>query len=135
MVGRSNYSALCSIRQRLSLLLIKAASHDPPEGGASGEPRRQSEQRTEGAQRMRTTFTNIRTGDDSCQFIVSTTGDAIDARDVVSGSRTSHGMGQMSDETIQQLSRCNRQSTVDQPMQQEEIASPSFGGIGRSLAQ
>jgi hypothetical protein len=53
--------------------------------------------------RPQNTFTNVHASNDSLQLIVSTTGMIIHAKDVSTGARTSHAMGQMSDETVQKF--------------------------------
>jgi hypothetical protein len=117
--------------------LTEQAPSNPPKGEHSeGEPRRESERDAE-LPRIQNTFTNVRAGDDSCQLIVSTTGVVIGAKNVSTGNRTSHGMGQMSDQSIQLLLRRNEMSTTEQPTEREGTADSSFDqyGTGHSLAQ
>jgi hypothetical protein len=90
-----------------------------PFGGGS---RKESEQHTEPL-RTRNTFTNMSVGDGSSQIVASATGLAIDARDVTTGNRASHGLGQMSDETMQLLLRCNEMSTTEQPLQRNGMSA------------
>lgn len=50
-------------------------------------------------------FENIKSADDSHQLVVSTIGDLISAKHITTGARSAQWFGQMSDETLQQLSR------------------------------
>jgi hypothetical protein len=65
----------------------------------------------------------MRVGDGSSQLVASATGLAINARDVSTGNRASHGLGQMSDETMQLLLRRNEMSTTEQPLQRNEMST------------
>jgi hypothetical protein len=67
----------------------------------------------------------VHAGDDSRQLIVSTTGVVIHATDVSTGARTTHGMGQMSDDSIQHLFQRVIRVTTGQDSQgtQQENAS------------
>jgi hypothetical protein len=80
------------------------------------------------------TFTNISAGDDSRLLIVSTTGVIIQATDITTGQRTTHGMGQMSDESIQTLIRHDVSSTSEEP-QEKEMPHSSWKqyGNGRNI--
>ena len=62
-------------------------------------------------------FEDVSIDDDSHQVIVATLGDLISAKNVKTGSRSAQWLGQMSDATLQQLSRirvCNETKT-EQP--------------------
>ncbi|EDN07436.1 predicted protein [Histoplasma mississippiense (nom. inval.)] len=50
-------------------------------------------------------FEDVLSADDSHQVIVSTVGELISAKLITTGSRSAQSLGQMSDETLQQLSR------------------------------
>lgn len=50
-------------------------------------------------------FENIKSADDSHQLVVSTIGDLISAKHITTGARSAQWFGQMSDETLQQLSQ------------------------------
>jgi hypothetical protein len=50
-------------------------------------------------------FENIKSADDSHQLVVSTIVDLISAKHITTGARSAQWFGQMSDETLQQLSR------------------------------
>lgn len=50
-------------------------------------------------------FEDIKSADDSHQLVVSTIGDLISAKHISTGARSAQWFGQMSDETLQQLSR------------------------------
>lgn len=65
-------------------------------------------------------FEDITSADDTQQLIVSTIGDLISAKHITTGSRSSQWMGQMSDETIQQVSR-------DRSLVEETLAEPQSG--------
>lgn len=56
-------------------------------------------------------FEDVNSADDSRQLIVSTIGDLISAKRIVTGNRSEQWLGQMSDDTIRQLSQNPR--TVD----------------------
>jgi hypothetical protein len=56
---------------------------------------------------------DVCTADDSLQVVVATRGDLI-AKRVSSGSRSTQFVGQMSDASLQQLSRDRSQSAIDQ---------------------
>lgn len=53
-------------------------------------------------------FEDIKSADDSHQLVVSTIGDLISAKHITTGARSAQWFGQMSDETLQQLSRNQR---------------------------
>ena len=65
-------------------------------------------------------FEDITSVDDAQQLIVSTLGDLISAKRVTTGSRSSQWMGQMSDDTVQQVSR-------DRSLVGETFAEPQSG--------
>lgn len=50
-------------------------------------------------------FEDVSTGDDSHQVIVSTLGDLINAKSIIAGPRSTQWLGQMSDDSLQALSR------------------------------
>jgi hypothetical protein len=80
------------------------------------------------------TFKNISAADDSSQLIASTTGVVIQAADITTGQRVAHGMGQMSDATLQTL--LNRDtSTLSDRTQEQKAMHSSWDryGTGRNI--
>lgn len=96
-----------------STQLTEQAPQNQQRGKLEQEPGLESGRNAE-FPRSQNTFTSVHAGDDSRQLIVSTTGVVIHAEDVSTGSRTSHGMGQMSDESIQELLQHISQPTIGQ---------------------
>jgi hypothetical protein len=83
-------------------------------------------------------FTNVHSGDDSRLLIVSTTGVVIHATDVSTGARTSHGMGQMSDASIQKILESVSPPTIGQGhrrAQQDNTSWQEQYGNGHNLTQ
>ncbi|KAH7382618.1 hypothetical protein DE146DRAFT_636771 [Phaeosphaeria sp. MPI-PUGE-AT-0046c] len=92
--------------------------------------------RNTGPSRSQNTFTNVHVGDDSRQLIVSTTGMAIHATDVSTGARTTHTMGQMSDDTIRHLYPPVSRRTAEQNirgMQRENASWQEQYGEGHNI--
>jgi lipoprotein-anchoring transpeptidase ErfK/SrfK len=69
---------------------------------------------------------NVHVGDDSRQLIVSTTGVVIHATNVSTGTRTTHGMGQMSDDSIQHLFQRVSRPATGQAVQGTQQENPSW---------
>lgn len=65
-------------------------------------------------------FEDVTSVDDAQQLIVSTLGDLISAKRITTGSRSSQWLGQMSDDTVQQVSR-------DRSLIGETLAEPQSG--------
>lgn len=109
---------------RLFLDVVNLTTQDQEEAKPEQEPGLQPDRNAEPS-RSCNTFTNVHAGDDSRQLIVSTTGLVIHAADVSTGARTIHGMGQMSDGSIQYLFKPVNQPTAGQEVQrtQQEMAA------------
>lgn len=73
-------------------------------------------------------FEDIVSADDSQQVIVSTIGDLISARHIVTGSGSLQCFGQMSDDTVQQFSRGSGGNTREQPELRSQIDPDIFQG-------
>jgi hypothetical protein len=79
---------------------------------------------------------DITTAEDSRQVLVSTIGDLITARRVDAGARSLQCIGQMSDETLQQLSRAHGipPAEVARPLTEFRNAAPDVHKkFGRTL--
>ncbi|KAA8646025.1 uncharacterized protein ATNIH1004_007447 [Aspergillus tanneri] len=59
-------------------------------------------------------FEDVTSSDDSHQLVVSTIGDLISARHIITGARSMQWLGQMSDDTLQQLSRSQKNISREQ---------------------
>ena len=81
-------------------------------------------------------FEDVSMADDGHQLIVSTMGDLISAKRVTIGSRSTQWLGQMSDITVQQLSRNHSTGNVADGEQTQVIKGTHFEnrhGTGRKL--
>lgn len=80
------------------------------------------------------TFEDITSADNSHQLIVSTIGDQILARRIFTGAMSMQWLGQMSDDTLQRLSK-DRSSRVDEKVSQVQTGQDKFDqyGVGRDL--
>lgn len=72
-------------------------------------------------------FTNVHAKEDSRQMIVSTTGVIIHAEDISTGARSIHGMGQMSDRSIQVLLQSVNLHTTSNETQNESARAEESG--------
>ena len=57
-------------------------------------------------------FEDVSVAEDGRQFIISTTGVVICARNVTAAAGAAQGMGQMSDDTAQQILQCNSNTSA-----------------------
>ncbi|KAH9203539.1 hypothetical protein DL95DRAFT_529608 [Leptodontidium sp. 2 PMI_412] len=73
-------------------------------------------------------FEDIFTADDGHQVLVSTIGDLISARRVTAGVRSRQWLGQMSDETLQQLSHSHGSVAATRPEESQAEPSDQFEG-------
>ena len=83
-------------------------------------------------------FQDVSAGDDSQQIIVSTIGDLISAQRVTAGARSAQWCGQMSDISIQQISRDRNQGTVGLTTEPKAMTDAPFAarrGAGRNLKE
>lgn len=80
------------------------------------------------------TFEDIASADDSHQLVVSTSGDLISARHIVTGTMSVQWLGQMSDDSLQKLSNDHR-SRADKKRPQAQTEQDRFYqfGVGRNL--
>lgn len=78
---------------------------------------------------------DIATAEDSRQVLVSTVGDLIAAHRVTAGARSLQAIGQMSDETLQHLSRTNISPSTNfaQSVDESHQRRESHTGLGRTL--
>jgi hypothetical protein len=101
------------------------------------EPELESDRNAE-LPRPQNIFANVHASDDSLQLIVSTTGLVIHATDVSTGARTSHAMGQMSDETVQKFLESVSQPIIGQGRrraQQDNMSWQEQYGKGHNFTQ
>ncbi|KKZ59809.1 hypothetical protein EMCG_00852 [[Emmonsia] crescens] len=75
-------------------------------------------------------FEDVLSADDAHQVIVSTLGELISAKCITTGSRSAQWLGQMSDETLQQLSR-DRSHVSEGPVRAEVGTGNKFDQYGR----
>ncbi|EDN04893.1 predicted protein [Histoplasma mississippiense (nom. inval.)] len=75
-------------------------------------------------------FEDVLSADDAHQVIVSTLGELISAKRITTGSRSAQWLGQMSDETLQQLSR-DRSRVSEGPVRAEMGPDNKFDQYGR----
>jgi hypothetical protein len=73
-------------------------------------------------------YEDISMADDGQQVVVSTIGDLISAKRVTAGNRSFQWLGQMSDESLQQLSRDRNRSATDNAAQQQTGRDTHFEG-------
>jgi len=94
-------------------------------------------QASEEAEKVRVNIAeDITTAEDSQQVLVSTVGDLIAARRVDAGARSLQCIGQMSDETLQQMSRAHGVSPAEsaRPLTDSRHAVPNVQKrFGRTL--
>lgn len=81
------------------------------------------------------TMEDIAAAEDSRQVLVSTIGDLIAAHRVTAGARSLQCIGQMSDETLQQMARIHDVTSADfaQPTAESRQARDTYNGLGRTL--
>jgi len=82
------------------------------------------------------TYDTVSLAEDGHQLVVSTVGDLINARNVTAGARSAQWLGQMSDVSLQQLSRDRGRFTLQQATQKQEGTPAEFEdryGNGHSL--
>lgn len=81
-------------------------------------------------------FEDVTVAEDSHQVIVSTFGDLITARRMTIGARSTNWMGQMSDESLQEISRNRAPVSQAERTQQDAVAGFSTRyGVGKSIKQ
>ncbi|TVY36885.1 hypothetical protein LSUB1_G006896 [Lachnellula subtilissima] len=73
-------------------------------------------------------FEDISTADDGHQVLVSTIGDLVSARRVTAGTRSRQWLGQMSDDSLQQLSHNYGHVVAEEPVESQAEASGHFEG-------
>ncbi|KAG0644999.1 hypothetical protein D0Z07_9215 [Hyphodiscus hymeniophilus] len=73
-------------------------------------------------------FEDVSMADDGHQVLVSTIGDLISARRVTAGARSWQWLGQMSDDSLQQLSQNHRHIATEIPLESQMEASGRFEG-------
>ena len=73
-------------------------------------------------------YEDISMADDGQQVVVSTIGDLISAKRITAGNRSFQWLGQMSDESLQQLSRDRNLSATDNAAQQQTGRDAHFEG-------
>jgi predicted nucleic acid-binding Zn-ribbon protein len=71
-------------------------------------------------------FEDISTADDNYQWFVSTVGDLISARRITIGSRSLTVFGQMSDDSVQHISRNHSPTSVERTMEPQTGIGPEF---------
>ena len=64
--------------------------------------------------------------DDNYQYFVSTVGDLISARRITIGSRSLTVFGQMSDDSVQQISRGHGPTNIERTMESQTGIGPEF---------
>jgi hypothetical protein len=89
---------------------------------------RAAEQADRAFQDRTNAFEDVSMTDDGQQVIVSTFGDLISAKRVTAGARSAQWLGQMSDDTLQQLSRDHRHSAVEKNEEPKPGTGPQFEG-------
>jgi hypothetical protein len=94
-------------------------------------------QASEEAEKIRMNIVeDVTTAEDSRQVLVSTVGDLITARRVNAGARSLQCIGQMSDETLQQMSRIHGIPPVEvarPPTESHQVGSDVYKQFGRTL--
>jgi hypothetical protein len=94
-------------------------------------------QASEEAEKIRVNIVeDVTTAEDSRQVLVSTVGDLITARRVSAGARSLQCIGQMSDETLQQISRTHGVLPVEvarPPTESQHTGSDIYKQFGRTL--
>lgn len=81
-------------------------------------------------------YESVSMAEDGHQLVVSTVGDLINARNISAGARSAQWLGQMSDLSLQQISRDRSHIAVKQSMEQQAEDGPQFEGRygrGRNL--
>ena len=73
-------------------------------------------------------FEDISTADNSHQVLISTIGDLISARRVTAGARSRQWLGQMSDDSLQQMSQSHGHVNAEGPVESQAEASDRFEG-------
>jgi predicted nucleic acid-binding Zn-ribbon protein len=71
-------------------------------------------------------FEDISMADDNYQWFVSTVGDLISAKRITIGSRSLTVFGQMSDDSVQQLSRAHSPTNKEKTMEPSTVLGPEF---------
>jgi hypothetical protein len=71
---------------------------------------------------------DVSADDDVHQVIVATFGDLLDVKHVKAGARSSQWVGQMSDVSLQQLSRDRSRIAREEPMQAQDVTDTAFQG-------
>lgn len=106
------------------------AQQDPEQG--TEQDREQEPARSIGPLRTENSFTNVHASPTSVQLVTSTTGAIIHANGVSAGERAIHGLGQMSDETLQQLLRgpSTAQAAEGEPATTSSSRPPIGGSKG-----
>ena len=73
-------------------------------------------------------FEDVSTADDSHQVLVSTIGDLISAKRIIAGARSRQWLGQMSDDSLQQMSQSHGHVNAEGPVESQAEASDRFEG-------
>jgi uncharacterized protein (DUF3084 family) len=71
-------------------------------------------------------FEDIAMADDNYQYFVSTVGDLVSARRITIGSRSLTVFGQMSDDSVQQISRGHSSANMERTMEPQTETGPKF---------
>jgi hypothetical protein len=71
-------------------------------------------------------FEDISMVDDNYQYFVSTVGDLVSARRITIGSRSLSVFGQMSDDSVQQISRGHAPTKIERTMEPLAGTGPEF---------
>ena len=81
-------------------------------------------------------YEDIKMAEDGCQMIVSTVGELITAHNITAGPRSTQVLGQLSDDSLQQISQDHQAVYIQHPSKANEAWSKSFEirhGAGRNL--
>ncbi|PMD46791.1 hypothetical protein L207DRAFT_451367 [Hyaloscypha variabilis F] len=71
-------------------------------------------------------FEDIAMADDNYQYFVSTVGDLVSARRITIGSRSLTVFGQLSDDSVQQISRGHSSANIERTMEPQTEIGPKF---------
>lgn len=124
------------LNEKLQDLSWQGAEHMKLDNAEPNDTREDSDRDTpDSAETARKNiFEDIASADNSHQLIVSTIGDQLLARRISTGTMSLQWLGQMSDDTLQKLSK-DRSSRVDEKESQAQTGQDKFGqyGVGRDL--